>query len=76
DEIITQEQADELVKTVSSSVDEAAANSQVIQRAKEIKAQLKTAQQQIQQLADGSEQVAQGNKQLSAGLDTLADGTA
>ncbi|MEU3331511.1 YhgE/Pip domain-containing protein [Glutamicibacter creatinolyticus] len=73
---LTQEQADELIKTVSSSVDEAAANSQVIQRAKEIKAQLKTAQQQIQQLADGSEQVAQGNKQLSAGLDTLADGTA
>ena len=73
--VITQEQADSLVEEVSAALQEATGNSQLAQRAKDAKAELATAQDQIQQLADGSAQVADGNAQLASGLATLAKGT-
>ncbi|MDR4533892.1 YhgE/Pip domain-containing protein [Glutamicibacter sp. PS] len=76
DGVITQEQADSITSEVSAAIDSAAADSKVVAEAKNVKSQLKTAQGQIQQLADGSEAVAKGAKQLSGGLGTLADGTA
>lgn len=72
---LSQEQADRLVKEVSSSIDQATADSQLLERSKRLKQQLGTAQQQIQALADGSEQVADGSQDLSEGLQTLATGT-